>query len=1259
MASIGKKIKQALGLDCPVENKTGLSAKKLEEFCKLFAPLKNLGEDLHDRLAKYVVDGVDDEAALAELARHADAATTLNLQSAHAYGTALVHGNWGDFLSPIEPVEPAFYLRLAKVLEAAARKLPPDRFVCQADFEQALWLEILLQEGTRTTAHHYTTAPRITAITGELIAAMLKADGREAGPFVTAPFKLPNGPMWDRTRIRDLVTSVAEIGSLWARHRELIVPFLMAGKSDQRLFAVECLARAQPEPPVEAFLTEIIAGAVCDSKRVREVADSLLARHAALARPSLEEIARSGSRSEREHAIRLLGRLSGQEVQPFFEELLAVEKSAPIKEVLENVLTNLSSPRVAEVELPEFPPHVPLPDKAPITPALREPLQRVFDEYNDFAQRHNEQFINKQPNTYIYPNHKLDSLVPKTEDEACRLLAEGGDVWGFFEKTIAQSRIHGTDPKGPLKAFLEHPDCQLIHVLRFLAMIHEIHGPASGHPSLNWTSEFRINAFRRTHEPKITLRHIADGLRGIKLPDDVLVEHILCGYQQPFDWESDVVLPFFADKIGRLEQAFEPPSGGDYSSKWRKQQEVEGAIRILAKFPHVPPQLVGRLWDLSISTNKADRLRAQKVAAKLPDLVERLTKALGSGNFQTRMIAAEWLGRVGDKSAVPALDAAAKKEKQDAALDEILTALEKLGVPMEPYLDRDKLEADVAKGLKKGIPEALHWFPWAGLPKVHWRDTKKEIPAEVITWLIVQNYKLKSSEAGPLLRRYCDLMRPDERESLGKYVLSAWLDQDLKRKHTDAEARAEAKKRAPQTYQIYQQALQYYVQQKMAPPPSYNNSLAQVEEEHFQALCRECGSASSEKGVLAVAGACGGDATVLPVQRYLKEWFGYRAAQCKALIAMLSAIDRPAAIQYLLSIANRFRTKGIREEAEKYVNILAERKGWTLDELADRTMPTAGFDDDGTLELNYGPRAFAVRINGELEAVLADSTGKVLKNLPDSRQDDDADLAKASKAAFSAAKKELKQFAGLQATRLYEAMCTQRVWPVDDWRRYLFSHPLLKFLCQRLIWAVCDGDQVTATFRPLDDGTFTDPDDNEFSIPEDAKIRIVHGCQVAHDVGEAWRKHQADYDVTPLFQQFGRAAFSLPADKRTETAIEEFQGYTLEAFKLRGMATKAGYTRGQAEDGGWFYEYLKPFPGMGLVVHLGFSGNGLPEENRPVAMTTLSFQKSAPKEMRYAPAINLPLGDIPTVLLTECYNDLASIAKSGAGFDPEWEKKVY
>jgi hypothetical protein len=491
-------------------------------------------------------------------------------------------------------------------------------------------------------------------------------------------------------------------------------------------------------------------------------------------------------------------------------------------------------------------------------------------------------------------------------------------------------------------------------------------------------------------------------------------------------------------------------------------------------------------------------------------------------------------------------------------------------------------------------------------------------------------------------------------------VLRAWLEHDLRPKCSPVEARALAQQQAPQHYQLHLRSVQWYQQQGQTPTTTFLQSQSQFEESLYQQLLKTTDSAVAEKGVLAVAGACCGDAAVAPAQKYLKEWYGYRAAQCKALIAMLSTIDRPSAIQYLLSIANRFRTKGIREEAEKYVQVLAERKNWTLDELGDRTLATAGFDDDGQLVLDFGPRQFTVRVNADLEAVLYDDEKRPLKALPAPRKDDDEELVKAAKKAISSAKSELKQFASLQKTRLYEAMCTQRTWPAADWRRYLLGHSLLRFLCQRLVWAVCDGYRVTMTFRPLDDGSLTNVADEEVALSDMASIRIAHECHVPAEVAAAWNKHLADYDVTPLFTQFGRGVFALPEDRQAAVSLDDFQGHMVEAFKLRGLAAKFGYTRGAAEDGGWFYEYLKLFLGLGLDVHLGFSGNGLPEENRTVALTALTFRRARPREAGGSPpgsGSSIPLSEIPAVLVAECYNDLRTIAANGSGFDPEWEKK--
>jgi hypothetical protein len=1242
----------------PFANKGGLSDEKVAKLLKGLEKLKDFDEELPNRLARYVLDGEDD-GTLGELATKPDAASALELICTAEYSRYSLRDSWRDFLATIEPVDAGCYLRLGKVFEAAARGVPSERFFFDADFEHARWLELLLQQAEFAHAKSgwSSHAPKV-AITGQLIEDMLRADGRTPDAFIRAAFVQP--PNRWVSMPREFLLRVAELGKTFDRHRDLVAGFLTSGTAESRRLAVENLVRSGATPAV--FVTELVACATDSSKKLREVAEAFLRSAASEARPHLERQAREGDRNQREHAVRLLGRLCGEAARPFLETLVGSEKSAPVHEVIDATLADLRGDTpAAQVESTALPPQEPIALEPPITPALRQVLERIFAEYNTQAEQHNELLANPPPNRYIHPPKKLPPLTSVDLDRTCDLLERGGKLQNHFAETLTAATLLWREAKGAYRQFLEHADTQLIHVVRLIVMTGLIHPANERGQGLEWPAVAQIDVFRRSHTPRITYQQVADALESAGIRADLLVHHALYSYWQFWNWEPEAVWPFFSNRLPALEKAFDPPSG-DWTTRYLRRYAFLAAIRILAKFPQVPEPLVGRLWELSIGSDKSDRLAAQQVSAKLPDVQARLAKALTSGSYQTRAIAAEWLGRLGDRQAVGPLDAAARKEKQDAALDEILTALERLGEPIEPYLDRERLQSEAAKGLKNGIPEALAWFPWDALPVVHWQDTGERIAAEVLTWLLVQNVKLKSPEAGPLLRRYCALMVPSEREAFGESVLRAWLERDLRPKHTPAEARALAKQQAAQLHQVYQQSLQWYQQQGQAPPQSYLQNLSQLEEYQYQILIKSADSAVAEKGLLAVAGACCGDAAVLPVQKYLKEWYGYRAAQCKALIAMLSTIDRPSAIQYLLSIANRFRTKGIREEAEKYVRLLAERKNWTLDELADRTMSTAGFDDEGQLVLDFGPRQFTARVNTELEAILYDGDGKPLKALPAPRKDDNEELAKAAKKAFSAAKAELKQFAGLQKTRLYEAMCTQRTWPAADWKQYLLEHPLLRFLCQRLVWAVCDGDRVTATFRPLDDGTLTDAADEEVAVRDADRLRIAHECQVPADVAAAWNKHLADYDVMPLFSQFGRGVYTLPEVRQSATALDDFQGHMVEAFKLRGLATKFGYTRGPAEDGGWFYEYQKLFPGLGLEVHLGFSGNGLPEENRTVALTSLTFRQPRSRDEQYSPLGDgggLSLNEIPAVLVAECYNDLRAIAATGTGFDPEWEQKAY
>lgn len=483
---------------------------------------------------------------------------------------------------------------------------------------------------------------------------------------------------------------------------------------------------------------------------------------------------------------------------------------------------------------------------------------------------------------------------------------------------------------------------------------------------------------------------------------------------------------------------------------------------------------------------------------------------------------------------------------------------------------------------KCSVPEGLSWFPFEQLPQVRWTDGSAVDPSIPAFW-VVRAHKLKVPEANPLLRLYCQQLANSE--ELGRFVLGSWLARDA-----------------------------------------------------------AAGSAVADKGLLALAGACGGGELVRASEHFLKTWYGQKAAQCKALLAMLASTGEPLALQLVLSVASRFRTKGIQEEAARQAQLLAERRGWTVAELADRSVPTAGLDPDGRLALDYGPRTLWAVVGPDFSLELQDENGKKLSSLPEPRQSDDAEKAAAAKKLLAAAKKELKSVWKVQKERLYEAMCTQRGWSWEDWRLFLWEHPLMRFFCQRLVWAVDGGP---ASFRPLADGALSDVEDRDVELQADQRITVAHQSLVP----AAWLQHLADYEVEPLFAQFGRAFYTLPAESRDETELPDFEGHLLEAFRLRSRALALGYVRGETEDGGWFYNYRKSFQELSIVARLGFSGNGLPEENRTVALEKLSFERES--------GATMALGDVPPILLSECYRDLAAIAAEGTGFDPDWQTKVH
>jgi hypothetical protein len=710
----------------------------------------------------------------------------------------------------------------------------------------------------------------------------------------------------------------------------------------------------------------------------------------------------------------------------------------------------------------------------------------------------------------------------------------------------------------------------------------------------------------------------------------MMPEYASLAYDTP-DMITDAALwPYIADNFDVIDHAM----GVSASTDVKLSQIM--AIRFLGSLPKTPMRYFVPLLEIATGERKTGKDEARALLADVPQVTDRLMTLLQDSRQVIRKGAAEWLGARGNTKAIPALKAQLKKDKSELAKAAILTALEALGEPLDNYVGPTALIRETEAGLKKAKFDKLDWLDLDHMPPAKFKSGKTA-PANVLSWWVFLAFKLKQPGGNALFEIYLDQLAPDSATIFSLWIFDSWITYDTV-VPSDAEAIAYADKHVAQRQQAYK---------RWYPDMTYEQIYAQLKRE---VKSQYQNSGTSTKGILALASRVPPQIAADKVRAYLRN-HGSRTSQASSLLEVLAHKGDPVSLQVVIAAATRLKQKGVQKFASELVQRAADTMNWSLDELADRTIPAAGMNDDGFVDLPCGSdeKSYRATLGDDLAFVLINPEGKVLKALPSGTDE----ATKASKKQLSASKKELKQVVTMQSARLYEALCGERIWPLVDWQRDLADHPVMRRLLARIVWQGLDVDgKVMCNFRPTIEGEFTDALDEEVDISAFAGVRLAHGATLSVQEADQWATHLKDYEVKPLFAQFGRSLIRLPDDQKDTVEIVDRKGWVTETFALRGAATKLGYERGPAEDGGWFYFYHKSFKGVGLTATIEFTGNYLPEENRNAALISLSFEKS---EGRHGQKVKL--SEVPPVLLSECWNDFHAMAAKAA-FDPEWEKNV-
>lgn len=362
-------------------------------------------------------------------------------------------------------------------------------------------------------------------------------------------------------------------------------------------------------------------------------------------------------------------------------------------------------------------------------------------------------------------------------------------------------------------------------------------------------------------------------------------------------------------------------------------------------------------------------------------------------------------------------------------------------------------------------------------------------------------------------------------------------------------------------------------------------SLAEFAWDLFEAW-NAAGAPSKESWAFVALGLLGDDETARRLAPRIREWPGESQHQRAVTgLDLLAAIGSDVALMHLNGIAGKVKFKALQDRAREKIAAVAEARGFTAAELADRLVPDLGLDEQGSLRLDFGPRQFFVGFDETLKPFVKDAQGVRLKDLPKPIKSDDAALADAATERYKQMKKDAKAIASLQVMRLEMSMIERRRWSAADFRLFFLEHPLMRHLAARVVWAVYDAQgRVVGGFRVAEDWTLADADDVQTTLADDAQVGIVHVLEMPAPMKAAFGQILADYEILQPFKQLGRETYTLTPEEHKSSEITRFADKTVATGSVMGLINR-GWERGQAQDAGWVGWFSKT-AGDGLEVQM-------------------------------------------------------------------------
>lgn len=402
---------------------------------------------------------------------------------------------------------------------------------------------------------------------------------------------------------------------------------------------------------------------------------------------------------------------------------------------------------------------------------------------------------------------------------------------------------------------------------------------------------------------------------------------------------------------------------------------------------------------------------------------------------------------------------------------------------------------------------------------------------------------------------------------------------------------------------------------------------------------------ANSKWALTLTGLLGDDSLIPLLTERMEPWckanHGKRAEWATTAIALLGT-DR--ALTTINTLIQQFKTKRkyIATAARRSLQLLAEQRGTSVEELSDLIIPQLGFSTQGTRDFTTS--------KGNVTALLQPDF-KIHWLRPDS----DHPVTTTPNNLTEEAKEQLKELRGtvkLETQRLENALVQQRPWTLKQWQKLFAKHPLMQQFASRLIWYYqTSRDSPPVFFRRYANGILANATGDliEFeTLSDDTHIQLAHPLHFSQDTKtlSAWNEHLARFKIKSPFPQINRPVELLDSAHANRTQLTLTNKVTLDSSRFRTLLENHSWSLGPAEDGGWIYEAWRKFPADGIEVSLAIEYHASWGWGEQVTLGNAHFRDSI-DPISHLPSHSeaVPFSKVPAIVYSEVISDLQAITE--------------